>query len=222
LRIDARAMGCVEQIRLSANGEELVLRPRSVILAAGGGNEALLAQVGVTSIRMQRRPLHMVLARGPLPELFGHCVDGARTRVTITSATDRIGRRVWQIGGQVSEDGVEMAPAELVEHALRELREVLPAFDPRGVELATDRVDRAEPLTAGRKRPSDAWFRREGNVIVAWPTKLALAPRLAELVAQELGEAAGSGARLDDLSRWPRPQVARPPWDVERRWFAAC
>ncbi len=62
---------------------------------------------------MQTRPLHMVLVRGELPHLNGHCVDGRTTRVTITSDTERsetsaAGRTVWQVGGQIAEIGVAL------------------------------------------------------------------------------------------------------------------
>jgi hypothetical protein len=59
-------------------------------------------------------------------------------------------------------------------------------------------------------------------VVVAWPTKLCLAPVLAEevldLVTAELkrpGEADGDGA-----PPWPPPSVARYPWE-EAEWFSA-
>jgi glycine/D-amino acid oxidase-like deaminating enzyme len=67
-------------------GDELRLRPRTIVLTAGAGNAELRQQLGLDPQVMQRRPLHMVLASGDLPLLYGHCVDGAKTRVTITSA----------------------------------------------------------------------------------------------------------------------------------------
>ena len=38
---------------------------------------------------MQLRPLQMVMLRGELPRLNGHCVDGARTRVGFISPLSR-------------------------------------------------------------------------------------------------------------------------------------
>ena len=103
---------------------------------------------------MQRRPLHMVMLRGNLPPLFGHCVDGAKTRVTITSAIDAGGRTIWQVGGQLAEDGVHMNEQELIEHARRELTETLPAVDFNNVEFGGYRIDRAEQKTAALSRPA--------------------------------------------------------------------
>lgn len=171
---------------------------------------------------MQRRPLHMTMARGPLPVLNGHCTDRNRTSVTITTDCDRAGRTVWQIGGQVSEDGVGMSREALIEHVKGELTRALPgvAFD--GVEWSTYRVDRAEGATRGGKRPSDAVVRVEGNVITGWPTKLVLAPVLAARIMSELPPAGDQSfdddAMTDALRTWPRPAVAQPPWERETDW----
>src|SRR5262249_59065017 len=89
---------------------------------------------------------------------------------------------VWQVGGQVSEDGVAMTAEDVVRHARRELSAVLPGVSFAGVEWSSYLIDRAEAARPGGKRPTDASSVAEGNVITAWPTKLALAPRLAEQI----------------------------------------
>ncbi|MEE9211978.1 MAG: hypothetical protein V3U29_04930 [Phycisphaeraceae bacterium] len=62
---------------------------------------------------------------------------------------------------------------------------------------------------------------REGNVITAWPTKLALAPRLAEMLQGELtGLSSGRAIQEPVLPDWPRPNVAQPPWEIESQWIA--
>lgn len=184
VRFDLSGAGQVSlaHVRHPTSAAELALRPAHVLLTAGEGNEALRDALGLAPRRMQRRPLHMVIVRGRLPRLNGHCTDRARTRVTITSDVDAGGRVVWQLGGQVAEDAVEMSPRVASGHAQREVREVLPGIDLAGTEWASYCVDRAEPATGGGARPNDAWCVVEGNVITAWPTKLALAPRLAEKV----------------------------------------
>lgn len=229
LRIDAerglefqlRSPGEVESIRLTnpRNGTELELRPRQVVFAAGAGNSMLRAKVGLDAAVMQRRPLHMVLLRGPLPQFNGHCIDGARTRVTITSDADAAGRTVWQIGGQIAEEGVDRSEAELIERARDELAAVLPGLDLTHVEGATYRVDRAEGATPNSKRPENVQVLWAGNVTTGWPTKLALAPILAEEIATRL-RAPASKAAFDStpLADWPRPQVARPPWETCQHW----
>src|SRR5438128_149319 len=126
-----------------------------LILAAGEGNAELRKSLRLPQNVMQRRPLHMVMARGNLPELFGHCVGGAKPRITVTTARDSAGRTVWQIGGQIAEDGVEMSVAELVKHAARELEECVPGLNLEGVEISTYRIDRAEAVTGTGQRPED-------------------------------------------------------------------
>lgn len=193
---------------------DVKLEPRVIVLTAGKGNEAIRARAGLFPDAMQTRPLHMVMARGTLPAINGHCVDGAKTRVTITSATDAEGRTVWLIGGQVAEDGVEMDRDTLINHTKRELTDVIPGLDLAGAEWATYHVDRAEGASQG-SRPEDVQILREGSFITAWPTKLALAPQLAARIAEMIGSPEVGGAETLD---GPRPDVALPPWEEAVQW----
>ena len=198
-------------------GRTLTLAPRQVALTAGAGNAGLLAGIrfadGVRPPAMQRRPLHMVLVRGfDLPDLSGHCVDGAKTRVTVTGDRDGRGRTVWQVGGQLAEDGVTLTPAQLVTVAGRELAAAIPGVNLAGCDWATYRVDRAEGH-AGGVRPEDAQLFTVGNAHACWPTKLVLAPVLAARLAERVGPASVD-AHADLPADWPRPSVAAPPWDL--------
>ena len=210
----------------SLPGATLQIAPRSVVLAAGSGNAMLRERAGLATGAMQRRPLHMVMVRGEagrLPELCGHQVDGAHTRMTITSSVDPAGRTVWQLGGQVAEDGVSMGRRELVAHAARELAEVLPGLDLVPLEATTYRVDRAEAATEGGRRPETQSLLIDGNTITAWPTKLALAPALAAQVAgvlDRMAPPAVPGVSVDlEAIDWPRPEVAQPPWETATDWL---
>ncbi|HEV8608181.1 MAG TPA: FAD-dependent oxidoreductase [Tepidisphaeraceae bacterium] len=199
---------------------DVEVRANTIILAAGEGNAELRKRFGLSENFMQRRPLHMVMARGSLPELFGHCVGGAKPRITVTSARDSGGRMVWQIGGQIAEDGVKMSVGELVKHAAKEIEECVPGVDLGGVEISTYRIDRAEAATGTGQRPDDVHVLSEGNVITVFPTKLALAPRLAERVIKEINvQRSTSNVQLP--KEWEEPQVARPPWEREGQWFSA-
>ena len=68
----------------------------------------------------------------------------------------------------------------------------------------------------GGKRPDDVQVLVEGNVITAWPTKLALAPRLADRLLELIPPASGPMAVAPE--DWPRPTVALPPWESEAEW----
>ncbi len=224
----------VELIRLinPDTGEPLDVRSGVVIFAAGEGNADLREMVGLPGQAMQRRPLQMVMIRRAenLPLFNGHCVDGASTRVTITSTRDYADRVVWQIGGHIAEIGVAMEPDQLIETAKSELRAVLPALNLSGIEWATYRVDRAEPATPGGSRPDEPYAARERNIITAWPTKLALVPEMVRLVMEQIQippDAAtpkrGASKRdfdsgLEQLNNWPRPVLALPPWETHELW----
>lgn len=198
------------------------VRAHWVVLTAGAGNETLLHDAATVAdaspttptdaIRMQRRPLHMVLARGDLPQIFGHAVGLKSVPLaTITSTTDARGRTVWYIGGQIAETGVDRDPTAQIDAAQAEVRRLLPWISMDNTQWATLRVDRAEGLTPDGSRPEGPVVRRARRVLACWPTKLAFAPRVAELVLEELdrGEHAGR--------TWPaeieRAPVASWPWD---------
>ena len=200
--------------------EPLELEPGKVIFTAGSGNEELRARVGLSQPAMQRRPLHMVLVRGRLPAFNGHCIDGAKTRVTITSDKDAEGRTVWQVGGQIAEDGVKLTEEALLGRARRELLQVLPSIDLERTEWSTYRVDRAEGAAAHNLRPDTPQVLEEGNILTAWPTKLALAPQLARDLAARFVEQAGTPEPFPpELADWPRPEVALPPWETAAQWW---
>jgi glycerol-3-phosphate dehydrogenase len=215
------AHGC--EVTIRGQHRELKINANQLILAAGAGNELIRREIGFKTNIMQRRPLHMVMLRGRnLPTLFGHCVDGAKTRVTITSAIDSAQRTVWQIGGQVAEDGVTMTRQELIAHTRKELNQSLAGFELGEVEWSTQLVDRAEH-NAGGKRPDDVSIvlEHDGNLITVWPTKLALAPRAAELIERSTkGKPRGMEWDASLTADWPKPHVARPPWETEIAWFA--
>jgi glycine/D-amino acid oxidase-like deaminating enzyme len=211
-----------------------------MVITAGNGAAALRQMLGLAESRVQVRPLRMAMLRGPadvLPALFGHCVDGAKTRVTITSAIDAHGRRVWQVGGEVAERGVSMPPLELARVARREVLASIPGLDTSACAWSCYDAPRAELATPGGRRPDDATLLAEGAVLTAFPTKLALAPRLAQLVAESIGaddrDARDAGdardfgdARHEDDARALRDlcaahavPIATPPWDEPREWI---
>ena len=175
---------------------------------------------------MQCRPLHMVLLRGALPQFQGHCVDGAKTRVTITSDTDSAGRTVWQVGGQIAEVGVSLDKLALLSKTRAELLAVLPGIDLAAVEWNTYQVDRAEGRMSGGQRPETVQIRCEGNCLTAWPTKLALVPQLVSEILEQIQISQQPAVRPDwksglreTLREWPRPQVALPPWETATNWL---
>ena len=205
-------------------GRQVEISARHIVLAAGAGNTVLRRKLGLPDDQMQKRPLHMVLLHGNLPVLNGHCVDGARTRVTIITDSDSRGRTVWQVGGQLAEDGVNCDEQSLVRGARDELLAVLPGVDFADCEWAAYRVDRAERAIPRGGRPDAATVLADGNILTVWPTKLALAPQAAQMVAACLPRHDRNADRKssfdpEELADWPRPEVALPPWEMPRTWY---
>ena len=212
-----------EPIRPAADGHltlhhpdrpPLTLAPACIVFTAGSGN------VGLSWAEQQLRPLHMVMARGAnLPgPLYAHCLGVSDTpRLTITSHSDAKGRLNWYLGGGLAETGVRRDRDEQIQVARQELTALLPWVDWSAVQFATFTVQRAEARQPGGVRPASFSLRREGRTIVAWPTKLALAPLLVEQLETELRTLAVQPQPLADyeLAHWPRPEIAVSPWDRE-------
>jgi glycerol-3-phosphate dehydrogenase len=216
LQFERDASGNVAAIHLSQNDQTLTLAPKHIVLTAGKGNATLRNMLGLDEQTMQIRPLHMVMVKGDLPILNGHCTDFSQTRITVTTAIAADGKTVWTVGGQVSEDGVKMSPEDLVRHAKSEVQAVVPNVDLSHAQWATYRVDRAELKTANGRRPEGVTLMTDANVITAWPTKLVLAPQLADDVIAQL-PTPGNGEVVID--HWPRPDVALPPWELTESWM---
>jgi glycerol-3-phosphate dehydrogenase len=178
------------------------VRATTYVLAAGAGNDALVQQLGAGAPRMQRRPLKQVLVRtvANVP-VYAHCIGGLsrpEPRLTITTHAIDAAGATYYLGGQLATDGVARSDTEQIAHARRELAELLPWLDFRGADFRVLAIDRAEPATPGMVRPDQSFVARCGNVLVCWPTKLALAPDLGDRVLAALagiparGRAVGS------------------------------
>ncbi len=69
-----------------AGGKQMQIETRQLVLSAGAGNAAILKKLQRNKPCMQRRPVHMVMVKGNLPEIHAHCLGGsANPRLTITS-----------------------------------------------------------------------------------------------------------------------------------------
>ena len=121
--------------------------------------------------------------------------------VTITSDCDSAGRTVWQVGGQIAESGVSLDARTLILQAKARTEATIPGIDLGRVQWTTYRVNRAEGATRDGSRPESVQLLREGNVLTAWPTKLALVPVLAEQIAAALGPLPAASPVLFTLRR---------------------
>jgi glycerol-3-phosphate dehydrogenase len=204
----------------ASDGTAWYVHTKRVVLAAGQGNARLLTAMARETPAMQLRPLQMVMLRGGLPEmLYAHCLGASvNPRLTITSHYDTHEEIVWYLGGQLAEDGVTRTEAEQIQAAQTELQDLMPWLDLAQTQWATLPIDRAEPKQPDVKRPDTSFFDDTRGVITTWPTKMALAPKLAADVLQHLEQMGVSASSTQTLPAWPRPAFAVLPWQEEQRW----
>lgn len=185
----------------------------SLISAAGAGNEALLSQLGLPAQAAQRRPLHQLLVENAPAPLWAHCFDTSdKPRVTITTHRKGDGALVWNVGGLLAENGVQQSETELIAAARREFAMLLPKLDFSRCRFAGWRIDRAEGATEDGRKPEGPVLRRNGRIALAWPTKLALAPQLADQLLADLPPP--SGHAQPDWPDWATPAIAPAPWET--------
>ncbi len=198
-------------------GDKLRLEAEKIVCMAGEGNAELIARAGAgNDVATQRRPLHMLMLRDAPGDLYAHCLGrGYSPKLTITTHYDRHGGRIWYIGGQIAEDGVDWDEQTLIAQGRERLATALPWLDFSACAFAGFRIARAEPKTRFGHRPDAPVVREWGNLLFAWPSKLAFAPALAETIGQRVGHAAA--LNREDLAAALKvldvPDVATPPWE---------
>lgn len=198
-------------------GKSVEVTAQQFIFTAGAGNEVIIKKMKHHDVAMQRRPLHMVLVKTKfnLP-LYAHCLGlGPRPRITVTTHHTQDGSTIWYLGGQLAEDGVKRDASTQIKAAREELQTLFPWLDFSGAEFATFMVDRAEPQQKGGMKPDTSYTKSIENVLIAWPTKLALAPKLAEEVTLHLQHMQIAPQLFDirELRSWPMPPIAVPVWE---------
>ncbi|BAP43031.1 FAD-dependent oxidoreductase [Pseudomonas sp. LJDD11] len=201
-------------VGLRVDGRDI--QAQRIVLSAGAGTADLLQTLSINQPKMQRRPLHMVLAKGAaLKPLFAHCLGGGpKPRITVTTHPAADGQNVWYLGGDIAEaDGVAREPAAQIAAAREELHKLLPWIDLDQVQWATLRVDRAEPEQSGLVRPDNAFVAEQGRLLVGWPTKLALAPDFADRVLAALSKDGIQPTAQPAANDLPKPPLAIPVWD---------
>jgi glycine/D-amino acid oxidase-like deaminating enzyme len=220
LRIERSEPGDFERqaegyrIRLREGGRQLQVHAKNVVACAGEGNASLLECADHDPRRMQRRPLRMGMVKGDLPLLCGHCVLGGRTRLTVTTVDRTDGSRAWQVGGEIAERHAGTTGDDFFSDLVAELQRTLPGLSLSQTELADYPAVRAEAANEAVRRPSGVQVEAvDPAFVVAWPTKWALAPLLAEEVAGIVAPRRFDGGFSDAFADWARADISRPPWE---------
>lgn len=202
-------------------GNGLSLNCEHVVFSAGAGNEQLLKALDLQRPAMQLRPLQQVLVKHEYSQpLYAHCMgSNPSPRLTISSHQCKDGKFCWYLGGDLATEGVGMDSDQLIDKARKELFGLFPWIEFGHCEWATLPVDRAEPKQSQLIKPDKAYAELApdcSNLVVAWPTKLTLAPNMAdqayELIAAR--QAAPSRQTVPSaLQSLPRPAIATPCWE---------
>lgn len=204
-----------EQISQQDDGVSLALPAQTLhckrlVLAAGAGNASL-----PDTDPMQSRPLHMVMLKDQqLPLIYAHFIGrSSKPLLTITAHPTDNGT-VWYMGGDLAENGVELDEPQQIDKARQLLHKLLPDLSLSDQHrFACLRISRAEPRQSSLLRPDDAHVRKHGAIIAGWPTKLALAPRFADQVQQQL-DIAPSGHTQAIALPLAQPPLADYPWST--------
>ncbi len=205
----------------SQGGENYRFHYQSVLLMAGEGNENLLSRFDYNTPQMQRRPLKMVIVRGGLTDrVYAHCLGASvNPRITITSHFDADGNIVWYLGGQLAEDGVHKSNTDLICTAKKELAELIPWLDLKQSQWGVLEINRAEIKKAGSTRPDSFSIEQSDNIITAWPTKLALAPALADALIEQIQQQVKKTTAAFSVPNWESVTYADFPWNEADVWM---
>lgn len=184
------ADGQIDHLRLGETPASVCIRAQRYVLTAGEGNASLLSQLGQPQPQMQTRPLHMLTVQlaHPCPA-FVHCIGdsfGMTPRLTITSHPDGHGTWIWYVGGEIAESGVQRSPEAQQEEGRQQLSSMFPWVDFTKARWGSFHINRAEPRLPNLQRPDSAFLHASGQLLTGWPTKLTLAPHLADSVCNML------------------------------------
>ncbi|CAH0992825.1 putative FAD-dependent oxidoreductase [Sinobacterium norvegicum] len=215
--------GSVSALEIKHGDDIIAIAAQQHVFTAGKGNGDLMAMLNLQQPKMQIRPLQQVMVKHSNDfDLYAHCVDfslSTSPRLTVSSHRSDDGSLTWYLGGDLATNGLNDSPEQLINKAKREMNTLFPWLDFSDAQWTTISVDRAEPKQSSLSKPDQAFAQvsdAAANVIVAWPTKLTLAPDLADKVIASLQDAALSPqptANIEALEVLGCPTVANKVWD---------
>lgn len=191
------------------------------VLTAGEHNQTLLNQLAIQKPRQQLRPLQQVMMKHAYPfDFFGHCIGTESTpRLTISSHRLPAGEHIWYLGGSLAEKGAHMPEEDLIQLARTELRDIFSWLNFDNAEFSTLKVNRAEAEQPGFIRPDQAFAERlhNTNIVLGWPTKLTLAPNMANQMMSILNSQNCHPTYINarqDLQNFQAASIAKTPWEI--------
>ncbi|PCH63147.1 MAG: hypothetical protein COC19_01570 [SAR86 cluster bacterium] len=205
----------------ATKADTLSIRAGKTVLCAGQGNQQLLELAGISSPTMQTRPLKMVyVKKASLPSVYVHCIgDGfsLTPKLTLTTHQCQDGEAVWYLGGELAEGGVNRSDAQQIVAAQALLHDLFPWVDLSDAQWQCHAINRAEPKLSNQFRPDDAYFSNNKNILVTWPTKLTLAPSLADMLVKDFKDSGFIGCQhsnaIDLANKLGPVEIASPIWN---------
>ncbi len=216
-RIDHDANGNIRTLTLD-NGCQL--QAKLYLCTAGAGNEDWLSALQPPAVAMQKRPLQMVVVKHHIAHpLYVHCLAdqfSSTPELTITTHPCQDGAFAWYLGGELAEAGASVDGSAQIARTRLKLAELFPWCDLSDARFHSFYIDRAEARQKDGKRPDRDSLLHSGNVLYCWPTKLTLAPSLANAVVERVATLGITADSSNDapLTALPYPGVAVPVWDT--------
>lgn len=206
-------------LQLQSEGESFHFQAQRYIVTSGAGTPSLLAQQHLQGPEMQRRPLHMVLVKHQIKEpVYVHCVANqlnSTPEVTVTTHLCEDGKTAWYLGGELAEAGVNLEQKDQIDAARARVNTLFHWCNLDNARWSSFFIDRAEPRQSGGKRPDNFFIKNIANYQVCWPTKLTLAPALANTILRNLqDEGIMPLGNEQPPPALPFPGIARPPWET--------
>jgi len=220
-KIISSSNGQIDAIELAEH--QLRIEPQRVLFSCGESYNAFKDKLGLDQISMQKRPLHMVMVQHDNgPALFAHAIGASsKPLMTITSHTNDEGKTIWYLGGLIAEEGVAQDSESLIAEAKQKVSEYLPWVELRNAKWGCYRINRAEPEISGQLRPDASFLKQQGNCLIAWPTKLALAPQLSDRLLDSLSQLTHhEDLDLADCEDFSKPKISTPIWESQAEYWS--
>ncbi|MBP9721740.1 MAG: FAD-dependent oxidoreductase [Gammaproteobacteria bacterium] len=200
-----------------------IIKAQQYVFTSGQNNSEILDLIPELP-KMQLRPLHMVLAKFPEPNiLYGHYIGSSMLpELTVTthyshySHYSHDNNTIWYLGGKIAETGINLTQDEQIKQAKSTISKIFPWLDISHWQWSSFFIDRAEPLQPDGSRPDQACFSACNNTIVAWPIKMALAPMLCDKIINyfEQNNITNIQEQINSKNyNLQAPLIAKPIWD---------
>ncbi|MPV86187.1 FAD-dependent oxidoreductase [Ostreibacterium oceani] len=213
---DGDGNGDYKIVSIKTANTTLTVKAAHIIYTAGKAN----ASLSNDTANQQIRPLRMVYAHVPktFGQLYLHVLAASdKPRLTITTHPYDEQTNIWYLGGHVAETGAHLSDSETITLAKKELTAIFPWLDFSQCPFASFVVDRAEGSHAGN-RPDTPVVHSDSQTIVAWPTKLAMAPMLADAIVAMVARLSPTNPPQTNTAHtapptFATPRIANYPWE---------